>query len=246
MKKNLIYIKNLCVTYGKIIAVDSFALNVGIETVVLFGPSGCGKTTILKSILGIHEAGKNETGILNFNIKDLNATNGDIGMLFQGPIIPTWLKVIDLCSMGSSIRKYDKISRKRKVESILTTLEIDDLINKYPYELSGGEKQRVALAATLLNDPKVLLLDEPTTFIDGKTRQKIWNYIETNIRTLNIPIIVVSHDSIESLIVADRIVVMGEKSQIVEIIEVPFKHPRSMEIFKNEEFMTLKSKLDQY
>jgi len=98
--KILLEVNNLNVKYGHTIAVEDFNLSMVNETVVLFGPSGCGKTTILKSILGIHEPGKKVSGLVSFNKIERDPSSGDIGMTFQGPVIPSWLKVNDLCSMG--------------------------------------------------------------------------------------------------------------------------------------------------
>ena len=135
----LLEIKNLIVRYGNTLAVEDFNLSMNNETVVLFGPSGCGKTTILKSILGIHESGKKFSGSVSFNNLELDTSNGDIGMTFQGPVIPSWLKVGDLCSMGSTIRNYSDNERASRILNMLKTFNIDQHIDKYPSELSGGE-----------------------------------------------------------------------------------------------------------
>ena len=237
-------IKNLNVRYNTTIAVEDFSVSMNNETIVLFGPSGCGKTTILKSILGINESGKKVEGSININNIELDSANGDIGMTFQGPVLPNWLKVSELCSIGSNIRKCSDDKKFKKINDILKTFNIEQHQDKYPSELSGGEKQRVALAVTLINEPRILLLDEPTTFIDGVTRLTIWKHIENHIRPLQIPTIIVSHDPMEALVLADRILILGTNAKIIKEIKVEFKHPRSEELFKTDEFWELKSELD--
>ena len=237
--KNILEINNLTVKYGNTHAVENFNLSMYNETVVLFGPSGCGKTTILKAILGINELGKKTFGDITFKNILLDSSNGDIGMTFQGPVLPNWLKVYDLCSLGSNIRKYDEEGKKKKIVKMLKIFNIEQLINKYPSELSGGEKQRVALAVTLINEPKVLLLDEPTTFIDGATRLIIWKHIENFIKPLNIPTIIVSHDPMESIMLADRILILDKKAKVKNEVNVPFDHPRSEELLKTDTFWDL-------
>jgi ABC-type nitrate/sulfonate/bicarbonate transport system ATPase subunit len=239
-------IKNLSVRYGSTSAVDNFNLTINNETLVLFGPSGCGKTTILKSILGIKETGKKENGEILLSNVDLDKNTGDVGMTFQGPVLPNWLKVGELCSLGSKIRNLEKEKREEKIKKTLRIFNVARHIDKYPSELSGGEKQRIALAITIINEPKMLLLDEPTTFIDGATRMTIWKHLENHIRPLNIPTIIVSHDPFESIMLSDRIIILGDKAHILKVLDVPFEHPRTESLFKIDEFWELKKTLDKH
>jgi len=247
MEKILLEINNLTVKYGSFIAVEGFQLSMKNETIVLFGPSGCGKTTILKAILDINESEKKVTGKIHFSGLNINKVNGDIGMTFQGPVIPNWLKIKELCRIGSNIRKHSQKEQNERINRMLNTFNINEHQNKYPSELSGGERQRVALAVTLINEPKILLLDEPTTFIDGATRLAIWNHIEQNIKPLNIPTIIVSHDPLESIMLADRIIILGENAQIKKELQVTFPHPRQSEkLYKSDEFWKLKKEIDHF
>jgi ABC-type nitrate/sulfonate/bicarbonate transport system ATPase subunit len=244
-EKALLEINDLSVRYGSTTAVDSFNLSMKNETVVLFGPSGCGKTSILKSILDIHEPSKKVSGLIQLENIQIDRLNGDIGMTFQGPVLPNWLKIGDLCRIGSNIRKYNSEEQLIRITNMLKTFQIIQHIDKYPSELSGGERQRVALAVTLINEPKILLLDEPTTFIDGATRMAIWRHIEDNIRPLNVPTIIVSHDPVESIMLADRIIVLGTNAKIIKEIVIPFPHPRiSEDLYKTNKFWELKKEID--
>lgn len=236
-------IKELSITYGKNIVVKSLNLQFSNETIVLFGPSGCGKTSILKAILGVTERNMNVKGEINFNGETISRKNGNIGMVFQGPIIPTWLKVLDLCRIGCKIQKLESEDQNKLINNTLKKFEIEHLKYRYPYQLSGGQKQRVALAVTLLNDPKVLLLDEPTTFLDGMTQIAIWEFIEDKIQPNNIPTVVVSHDPMEAIMLGDKVIVLTNTGSIVNEIEIPFKHPRSTEITKEKLFWNIREQI---
>jgi ABC-type nitrate/sulfonate/bicarbonate transport system ATPase subunit len=243
MKMSYLEIDNLTVTYGRNIAVDRLSFAVEKEVVVLFGPSGCGKTSILKSILGVSERRVKTSGNIRLDGKTLTRDGGTIGMVFQGPVIPTWMKVFDLCCMGSRIRILAATEQRKRVVAMLERFGIGGLADRYPSQLSGGEKQRAALAITLLNEPDVLLLDEPTTFIDGMTRLAIWDFVEKEIRHLGIPVIIVSHDPIEAITLGDKIFVLTKPAQVKEVLEVPFSHPRSFKISQDQHFWELRSLL---
>lgn len=229
--------------YGKTLAVDSLDLEVKNETVVLFGPSGCGKTTILKAILGVTEPGMRVDGYVLLNGQPIPKDEGIVGMVFQGPVVPPWMTVYNLCRMGSKVRRLRKREQRKRVEGILERFEIGHFADRYPYQLSGGQKQRVALAVTLLNEPRVLLLDEPSTFIDGMTRISIWSFIERTIKPLGMPTVIVSHDPIEALVLGDKVCRMSSPARVVEEIAIPFGHPRSDEVYQAPAFWELRGKL---
>ncbi len=239
---NLI-IENLKIYYNKSLIVNGFNLSLENETVVLFGSSGCGKTTILKAILGSSEPGFKTKGSILLNGRPIPRSKGLIGMVFQGPVLPAWMTVFNLCRMGCNMQKTSRNDQKRKIEGILEKFEIPHLASRYPYQLSGGQKQRVALAVTLLNEPKVLLLDEPTTFLDGTSKVEVWNFIENKIRPSGIPIVIVSHDPMEAILLGDRIHALSNSAHLVKEIEIPFLHPRSEKIFQDSSFWHIKNKL---
>jgi len=219
-------------------------MEVGAETVVLFGPSGCGKTTVLKAILGVHDPSMRVTGDILLDGKPIEPGTGTVGMVFQGPVVPTWMTVSNLCRMGSRIRSVPSEDQNERVLQILRRFEIDHLSERYPYQLSGGQKQRVALAVTLINEPSVLLLDEPTTFIDGVTRLAIWDFLAKQIRPLNIPTIIVSHDPAEAIILGDRIFVLERQSHLSICLDVPVPHPRSESVLSTSYYRDFKAAIE--
>jgi len=236
-------IQNLSVRYGKTVAVASVSFEVNSETVVLFGPSGCGKTSVLKAILGVSDPGMIVEGSILLDGNPIAKGDGSVGMVFQGPVIPPWMTVFDLCRMGCKLRALTPDEQRERITSMLKRFEIDQFADRYPYQLSGGQKQRAALAVTLLNDPRALLLDEPTTFIDGMTRTLIWDFIEKEIRPLGIPMIIVSHDPVEALNLGDGIYVLSNPAKVIEQVSVPFDHPRSEEISREQLFWDLRERL---
>jgi ABC-type nitrate/sulfonate/bicarbonate transport system ATPase subunit len=237
-------IKGLHVSYGKTVIVELLNLSVGNETVILFGASGCGKTTILKAILNASEQGMNVEGSILLDGQPIPKNKGIVGMVFQGPVLPHWMTVLNLCKIGCNIQLLKKSKQNEMIDEMLERFEIQHLKNRYPYQLSGGQKQRVALAVTLLNQPKMLLLDEPTTFLDGNSKSEVWSVIENNIRTIGIPLIIVSHDLNEALLLGDKIYVFSELGHIKKVVDVPFEHPRSESIIRHDQFWDIREKLN--
>ncbi len=243
MQQNNLRIEGLRVSYDKKVAVEFLDLSVGNETVVLFGPSGCGKTTILKAILGVSEPRMKVKGSVLLNGQPIPHNLGIVGMVFQGPFIPTWMTVDNLCRIGCNMQMLPRREQDKRVREMLERFEINHLADAYPSRLSGGQKQRVALAVTLLNQPEILLLDEPTTFLDGMSRIKVWDFIENTIRPRGIPIIIVSHDPTEALILGDRIYVLSNQSRVTKVLEIPDSHPRTEEIYREPIFWEMRSQL---
>lgn len=243
MQQVRLQIEQLHVSYGKTIAVDSFNLSMGNETVVLFGPSGCGKTTILKAVLGVSEQGLKVTGEILLDGRPIPKNKGTVGMVFQGPVLPAWMLVKNLCRMGCNMEALRFREQEERVCEMLERFEIGHLANRYPYQLSGGQKQRVALAVTLLNQPQVLLLDEPTTFLDGVSKAEVWNFIEEKIRASEIPIIIVSHDPTETIILGDRIFSLSKQAVVNKILEIDHRHPRNESISQTDFFWEIKHQL---
>jgi ABC-type nitrate/sulfonate/bicarbonate transport system ATPase subunit len=243
MEQDRLRIEGLRIYYGKSLVVDNFHLSLGSESVVLFGPSGCGKTTVLKAILGASEEGIRVKGLIHLDGKPIPPNKGTVGMVFQGPVIPTWMTVSNLCQMGCNMQLMSRRERMTKVDEMLERFEIDHLANRYPYQLSGGQKQRVALAVTLLNQPKVLLLDEPTTFLDGMSKIEVWSFIEHKIRPSGIPMVIVSHDPMEALLLGDRIYVLTRLAHISRELRIPYSHPRSESITQESSFWEIRHQL---
>jgi NitT/TauT family transport system ATP-binding protein len=230
---------HLFVRYDGLAAVRDFSMALRDETIVLFGPSGCGKTSILKAILGVSDPKMKLEGAVRLNEQPVVAGDGTIGMVFQGGVIPGWMTAFDVCRMGCRIRMLSKAEQRVRVLEVFERFGISHMIDQFPHRMSGGEKQRVALAAALVNEPKVLLLDEPTTFLDGIARSAMWEFIETVIRPLGVPTIIVSHDPIEAVTLADRIFVLDTPARIRTEVSVSLPHPRKAEVLKHPDFWNI-------
>ncbi|MGA8808357.1 MAG: ATP-binding cassette domain-containing protein [Thermoanaerobaculia bacterium] len=236
-------VESLEVRYNDTLVVDNLSFSVAAETLVLFGPSGCGKTTVLKAILGVHEPSMKMGGAIR--VEEAAHSQTLIGMLFQGSVLPNWLRVEDLCRLGSRIRRLSEAEQEKRVDSVLTRFGVAHLRRSFGSDLSGGERQRVALAVTLCNRPDVLLLDEPTSSVDGAARTEVWRYIEHEVRSMRIPTVLVTHDPVEAVMLGDVVLLLEKPAHIVKSVSIPLPHPRSIQSFRDGDFWHYRDMIDQ-
>ena len=217
----------------------SFKIEKG-KFVSICGPNGCGKTTLLNIIAGLISPDSGRV-----LIKGQPPQKATIGYVFQNyaeSLFP-WLKNIDNIALPLKVIGKSLKERKEKVKELVTKLHFDFPLNEYPYCLSGGQQQMVALARGLINDPDVLLLDEPFAALDYHTRLIMQDKIQEIHKILGITILFVSHDLEEALYLADQVIFFSKKpTKVVEILENPLPRPRTFEITKSEEFFLLKNK----
>ena len=181
------------------------------EFISILGPSGCGKTTLLKLIGGIPPTNSKITGkILIKNETPINyKDNGKIGFAFQNPILLNWLKVFD--NVKLPLKLLNKPNQVEKVLSTLETVGMKNFSESYPSELSGGMKQRVNLARTLVHNPSLLLLDEPFGSLDEISRLQLNYELSKIIKSGNYTTILVTHSIREALILSDRIIILTNR-----------------------------------
>ena len=193
----------------------SFCVTAG-EFVRLIGPSGCGKTTILSLISGILTPSRGEVLI---NGKNINSNKTKIGYMFQRDLLFPWRTILQNVNLGLEVNK-DK-SAKLKADELLKKYGIFDFKDKYPHELSGGMRQRVALIRTLVLNPEVLLLDEPFGALDYQTRQHVIDDISQIIKNENMTSLLVTHDITEAISMCDRVIVLSNRpSRVKKVIEI--------------------------
>lgn len=234
MKKPLLEIKNLSVTYhssrGETKAIDNISFDIfENEFVAIVGPSGCGKTTILNIIGGLLK--KSEGSLLLDNkemYSDKNNFSKDIGYMFQKDHLFEWRTILDNVKLGLEFdKKLTKIEKKEKEKYILSLLEkygLIDFKDKYPRELSGGMRQRVALIRTLALDPKILLLDEPFSALDFQTRLKVCDDISDIITKEKKTAVLVTHDISEAISMADKVIILTKRpAKIKKLININLK-----------------------
>ena len=205
---------------GGVTAVSDFCLEVKDKEFIIFvGPSGCGKTTTLRMIAGLEEITEGELFIGDRLINDVAPKDRDIAMVFQNYALYPHMSVFDNMAFGLKLRKTPKEEIKRKVEEAARILDISHLLDRKPKALSGGQKQRVALGRAIVRDPKVFLLDEPLSNLDAKLRAQMRTELTKIHKRLGTTFIYVTHDQVEAMTMATRIVVM--KDGVIQQVETP-------------------------
>ena len=210
------------------------------EIISLVGQSGCGKSTLLRIIGGLEKA---STGFIKLNNKIIKKPSSNIGMVFQDPRLMPWLNVYD--NIKLSILNENKKQQKVKISKTLQKVGLENCEKLWPRELSGGMAQRVAIARTLVREPKVLLLDEPFSALDSFTKTNLHQHVKELWASLKLTIIMVTHDINEATSMSDRILIVqkpGEKedknTQIININNPrsDLKNVKYNELIKNSIF----------
>jgi len=204
---------------GDIEAVNEFSLNIeNGEFTVLLGPSGCGKSTTLRMIAGLEEITEGEISIGDKVVNDVPAKDRDIAMVFQNYALYPHMTVSENMSFGLRLRNYPKIEIDKRVNEAADILSIRHLLKRKPKELSGGEKQRVAVGRAIVRKPLVFLFDEPLSNLDAKLRGQMRTELNKLHKKLQSTMIYVTHDQIEAMTLGEKIVVMkdGHIQQIAD------------------------------
>jgi len=212
----------------KVIHGISFEIKSG-EFVVLVGPSGCGKSTLLRMLAGLEEISGGEIRIDDQVINDLESKDRDIAMVFQSYALYPHMTVRENMGFSLRLRKASAQLMQERVAHAARILNLESLLERYPRELSGGQRQRVAMGRAIVRDPKVFLFDEPLSNLDAKLRVAMRAEIKELHQRLKTTTVYVTHDQIEAMTMADRIVVMHDG--IVEQIGTPlelFDHPGNL------------------
>jgi multiple sugar transport system ATP-binding protein len=191
------------------------------EFVVLVGPSGCGKSTLLRMLAGLEEITGGEILIDDKVVNDLESKDRDIAMVFQSYALYPHMTVRDNMAFSLKLRKADAQMTAERVANAARILNLDALLDRFPKELSGGQRQRVAMGRAIVRDPKVFLFDEPLSNLDAKLRVAMRAEIKALHQRLKTTTVYVTHDQIEAMTMADRIVVMHDG--IIEQIGTPLE-----------------------
>ena len=206
--------------YGKVKVIHGIGFDIQDgEFVVLVGPSGCGKSTLLRMLAGLEEISGGEILIDGKVVNDLESKDRDIAMVFQSYALYPHMTVRDNMAFSLKLRKADSAQTAKRVADAARILNLDALLDRFPRELSGGQRQRVAMGRAIVRDPKVFLFDEPLSNLDAKLRVAMRAEIKALHQRLKTTTVYVTHDQIEAMTMADRIVVMHDG--IVEQIGTP-------------------------
>ena len=195
---------------GGVQAVKGIDLEIGDkEFVVLVGPSGCGKSTTLRMIAGLEEITSGDIEIDGNVVNDVPPRDRDIAMVFQNYALYPHMSVYDNMAFGLMLRKFPREEIRRRVENAARILDIGPLLERKPKALSGGQRQRVAMGRAIVRDPKVFLFDEPLSNLDAKLRVQMRTEIKKVHQTVKTTTVYVTHDQVEAMTLADRVVVMN-------------------------------------
>ncbi len=211
------------------------------EIIVFLGPSGCGKSTILKAIAGLIKPTKGECFVDGKLITDVGR---DRGMVFQTYTSFAWLTVRKNVEYGLKLQGIEKEKRLQLSNKILEEVGLAEFATRYPKDLSGGMKQRVAIARTLINNPRVVLMDEPFGALDPQTRWGMQSLLLDISKGENNTIIFVTHDVSEAVYLADTCYVLSRRpAQILEKVDVPVFPIKDITLKSSAEFRTIENKL---
>jgi multiple sugar transport system ATP-binding protein len=199
------------------------------EFVVLVGPSGCGKSTLLRMIAGLEEISAGEIAIGGRVVNDVAPKERDIAMVFQNYALYPHMTVFDNMAFSLRLAKASRAEIRQRVDKAARILGLEDLLGRYPRQLSGGQRQRVAMGRAIVRDPQVFLFDEPLSNLDAKLRVAMRSEIRELHQRLGTTSVYVTHDQIEAMTMADRIVVMhdGRVEQIGGPLEL-YDTPRNL------------------
>ncbi|MGE0314644.1 MAG: ABC transporter ATP-binding protein [Lautropia sp.] len=206
-----IRMKGLVKRYGDLTVVPSLDLEIDDrEFVVFVGPSGCGKSTLLRVIAGLEPIDEGELFIGDTRVNDVPPAQRDIAMVFQDYALYPHMSVYDNMAFGLEMRGTPKDEIRRRVERAASLLKIGPFLQRKPKALSGGQRQRVAMGRAMVRDPKVFLFDEPLSNLDAKLRGEVRTEIKALSQQLRTTMIFVTHDQVEAMTMADRIVVLKD------------------------------------
>ncbi|MGR3454449.1 ABC transporter ATP-binding protein [Pseudooceanicola sp.] len=207
------------------------------EFVAILGPSGCGKTTLLRMAAGLLSP---SWGSVRLAEEDILRPRPDFGIVFQQALLLPWLTVLANVLLPVDVQGRDTGPFRARALELIEMVGLKGFEDRYPSELSGGMQQRVALARSLVHDPKILLMDEPFAALDAMTREnmaaellRIW---DANRKT----VLFVTHGIAEAVFLSDRVVVMSARpGRISRVVDIPFARPRSLDLMATPEFAAM-------
>ena len=206
-----IELKNIEKSFGSNKVINKFDIKINDgEFVVLVGPSGCGKSTLLRMISGLESVDIGEIYLDNKLINNLIPSKREIAMVFQSYALYPHMNVFENMAFGLKMEKIPKSEINQKVNNAAATLQIEDLLERKPKQLSGGQRQRVAIGRAITRSPKVFLFDEPLSNLDAALRSEMRIELYKLHKKMNSNIIYVTHDQVEAMTLADRIVVLNK------------------------------------
>ena len=229
---------------GEILALNKINLQIHRrEFITVIGPSGCGKTTLIRILAGLDFP---TSGNVLLEGKKMEGPSAERGMVFQDYTLFPWLSVKKNVMFGLEIKGLGTLKAEAEAMEWLEIVGLAKFADAYPGQLSGGMKQRVAIARSLANRPEILFLDEPFGALDAQTRASMQAYLLKIWQNVDVTIFFVTHDLDEAVYLSDRILVLrANPGEIDELIEVPVPRPRDPGQFLTPEFLATKKRLEE-
>jgi NitT/TauT family transport system ATP-binding protein len=230
---------------GGVPALQSISLSVGVgRFVVIVGPSGCGKTSLLMMLAGLRA--QSEGSVLCYGRPMPDPDPNRVGVVFQEASLFPWLTALDNIEFPLSLRGIPREDRRRRTQAMLTLVGLDGFGGRYPHELSGGMKQRVSIARGLVQDPPVLLMDEPFAALDEQTRMTMGHELLRIWSASRKTVVFVTHSLTEAVYLADEVLVMSARpGRIIDRIEITLPRPRTYEMMATDVFGRLRDRIWQ-
>jgi len=221
--------------HGSVQALDSIGFEVGEgEFIAIVGPSGCGKTTLLKILAGLIPA---SAGSALLRGTPILGPRRDIGMVFQAPVLFPWRSVLDNVLLPADVQRLGRERVRATALDLLRLVGLEGFERRYPWELSGGMQQRVAIVRALIHDPAMLLMDEPFGALDAMTREQMNLELQRIWLERRKTVVFITHSIPEAVFLADRVLVMTPRpGRIAEAISIELPRPRSLDVMSTPEF----------
>lgn len=211
------------------------------EFVSIIGPSGCGKSTLFNIISGLE---KPDSGSVILNGQEITGKRGFVSYMLQKDLLLPWRTVLDNCILDLELQGVGKASARKKAAALLEEFNLSEFASHYPGQLSGGMRQRVAFARTMLAGRKVLLLDEPFGALDAYTKSEMHNWLAEIWLKRRPTVLFITHDVEEALLLSDRVYVLTHRpARIKLVLRVGLPRPRTRELLVGDRFVELKSRL---
>jgi NitT/TauT family transport system ATP-binding protein len=230
---------------GGVPALVDISMSVGKgRFVVIVGPSGCGKTSLLMMLAGLRHQSEGSILCLGKPIPEPDPQR--VGVIFQEASLFPWLSTLDNIEFPLSLRGMPRQERRRRSQAMLSLVGLEGFGERYPHELSGGMKQRVSIARGLIQDPPVLLMDEPFAALDEQTRMTMGHELLRIWSTTKKTVVFVTHSLTEAVYLADEVLVMSPRpGRLIDHIEVTLPRPRTYEMMATEKFGQLRDRIWQ-
>ena len=237
--REVIAVRRLSKRYGSradaILALDDIDFSVpDREFLSIVGPSGCGKSTLLKILAGLLAATEGEAWL---NDTPIDGPRRDIGVVFQSPVLFPWRSVLGNVLLPADIQRLGRAEMTKRAYDLLKLVGLDGFEHRYPWELSGGMQQRVALVRALIHDPALLLMDEPFGALDAMTRESMNVELQRIWMERRKTVVFITHSTAEAVFLGDRVLVMTPRpGKVGDLFPVELPRPRSLDVMTTEAF----------